>query len=352
MRTKRLLLLIGSVCLALMLALPLVAACAGPAGPAPEAPMEPQEWNCIIYMPGITVFYDIEMQTAFDRIKERTGGLLDIKVVPNGVLPIKATDWIRAISAGELEMSLIGGAYHSGDYPMWGIIDVPYIFTDKFEKRLVWDAARPILQREMEKEGVHILKYRPAPNQCLSTSKPVDVMDMKGLKVRSYSKAISLIIETMGGTAVTMASSEIATALERGTIDGVLTTAGSILALGWTKPLPYTYDIKLLISIWAVAVNKGLWDALPKDVQNIVHEELDQYEGQSLMYAQLVEMPGVFEQMLAADAKSVEVVPPEFLELMREKVTKPLMAEEVEKAGAVGEEILRALEEVLGIKLR
>ena len=321
------------------------------AGPEEGFDMKPQQWNCTVYMPSITAFYDVQMQKAFDRIKKRTNGLLSIKVVPSGVLPIKPADWMRAVKAGELQMSLLGADYHASDYPMWGLLNVPYLYSDEFKKRLVWDAARPILQREMHKDGIHILKYRPCPNQSLNLSKAVDLFNLKGLKVRSYSKPISRIIETIGGIPVTMASAEVATALERGTIQGVLTTASAILQLGWTKPLPYTYDIHLPLGIWSLAINDRLWHSLPCGVQNIVHEELDQWEAQCELYCQIVDMPGVFADMAAAGA-IVEKAPPEFVDLMHEKVTKPTMAEEVAKAGAVGEEILSAMEAALGRKLR
>jgi TRAP-type C4-dicarboxylate transport system substrate-binding protein len=319
--------------------------------PKTDFDMKPQEWNCTVYMPSITAFYDVQMQKAFDRIKQRTNGLLSVKVVPSGVLPIKPTDWMRAVKAGDLQMSLLGADYHASDYPMWGLLNVPYLYSDEFNKRLVWDAARPILQREMHKDGIHILKYRPCPNQSLNLSKAADLFNLKGLKVRSYSKPISLIIETIGGTPVTMPSAEVATALERGTIQGVLTTASAILQLGWTKPLPYTYDIQLPLGIWSVAINDRLWHSLPSAVQNIVYEELDQWEAQSELYCQIVDIPGVFANMAAAGA-IVKKAPPEFVKLMHEKVTKPTMAEEVAKAGAVGEEILRAVEAALGRKVR
>ena len=319
--------------------------------PKADFDMKPQEWNCTVYMPSITAFYDVEMQKAFDRIKKRTNGLLSIKVVPNGVLPINPGDWMRAVKAGELQMSLLGADYHASDYPMWGLLNVPYLYSDEFQKRLAWDAARPILQREMHKNGIHILKYRPCPNQSLNLSKAVDLFHLKGLKVRSYSKPISRIIETIGGTPVTMASSEVSTALERGTIQGVLTTASAVLQLGWTKPLPYTYDIHLPLGIWSLAINDNLWHSLPSGVQNIVYEELDQWEAQCELYCQIVDMPGVFANMAAAGA-IVKKAPPEFVDLMHEKVTKPTMAEEVAKAGAVGEEILSAMEAALGRKVR
>lgn len=322
-----------------------------PPAHAQDAEITPQRWNLTQYMPAMTAFYDIELQAAFDRIKERTDGLLTVKVVPNGVLPIKPADWIRAVKSGELQMSYLGGDYHAPDYPMWGILNVPYLYANSFEKRVAYDAARPILQREMHKEGVHILKFRPTANQSLNLSEQVDVFDLEGLKVRSYSKSISRIIEALGGSPISMASSEVSTAIERGTIDGVLTTASAILQLGWVDPLPYTYDIRLPLGIWTIAVNDELWHSLPAEIKEIVHEELDQWEGQIGMYAELVDMPGVFDDMAAAGG-IVEVAPPEIIDLMHEKVTKPAMAEAVEKAGAVGEEILAALEAALGRELR
>lgn len=320
-------------------------------GPEAGFDMKAQEWNCTVYMPSITAFYDVQMQKAFDRIKKRTNGLLSIKVVPSGVLPIKPADWMRAVKGGELQMSLLGADYHASDYPMWGLLNVPYLYSNEFQKRLVWDSARPILQREMQKDGIHILKYRPCPNQSLNLSKAADLFDLKGLKVRSYSKPISRIIETIGGTPVTMASAEIATALERGTIQGVLTTASAILQLGWTKPLPYTYDIHLPLGIWSLAINDRLWQSLPCGVRDIVHEELDQWQAQSELYCQIVDIPGVFTKMAEAGA-IVKEAPPKFVDLMHEKVTKPTMAEEVAKAGAVGKEILSAMEAALGRKLQ
>lgn len=87
-----------------MLILSLVAACAGPAeGPAPQAPMEPQQWNCLTFEASIETDIEQIWVKAMERIKERTNGLLDIRYLSQGALPIKAEDWLRAISGGELE---------------------------------------------------------------------------------------------------------------------------------------------------------------------------------------------------------------------------------------------------------
>lgn len=351
MRSKRLLALIGSVSLALVLAVPLVVACAAPAeGPAPEVAMEPQKWDLTI-SGAATRFYDIELKQAVERIKERTGGLLDIRVVPSGGLPIKSEDWARAVSSGDLAMSGISGAYHAGEHPIWGLLDVPYLYTSFLEKRIVWEAVRPIFQREMEKANIYILSYYPRFIQGLATNEPVDVMDLKGKKIRSYAKHIAIIIEALGGVAVPVAWAEVYTAIQTGVVDGLLTGIDSSYHGSMYEVAPYMYDIGLIHGMWVIGVNKDLWDALPKDVQNIVHEEMAMFQGMSIV-RQPEEVNKISNDWLAAGGKGYEkIVDPAFFALLREEAAKPVLEDRLAAAGAVGEEIVTAIEQALGITL-
>jgi len=319
--------------------------------PAPEEVMKPQQWDCMIYMAGITTFHDIEKQKAFDRIKERTGGLLDIRSVPQGGLPIKSEDWLRAIGTGELAMCEASGGYHSGDFPMLGIVDVPYIYSTKLQKRMVYEACRPIFQRELHKEGVHMLGYRPAFTLALATTKPVDVMDLKGTKIRSYSLGSAKTIEAMGGTPVPIAWAEVYSGLEKGVADGVISGADSLFSAKMYEVAPYFYNTGPLHGHWWLAVSLELWESLPKDVQNIVNEELTAWQGLSLIYSQM-EIPGIFDNIEAETGIPAGQPTQAFFDMMIEKVTKPFMVEELEKTGEpLATEIITAMEEALGKKL-
>jgi len=319
--------------------------------PASKEVMKAQQWDCIIYWTSVTSFHDVEKQKAFDRIKERTGGLLDIRSVGMGGLPIKAEDLLRAVATGELAMCEASGGYHSGDYPMLGIIDVPYIYTNKLEKRMVYEACRPIWQREFHKEGIHMLSYRPGFTLALATNKPVDVMDLKGTKIRSYSLGSAKIIEAMGGTAVPIAWAEVYSALEKGVADGLITGADAILSTKICDVAPYSYATGPLHGSLFITVNLELWESLPKDVQNIVHEELSQWVGLDLIWSEK-EIPRVFD--LIEEETGIATVWPaqEFFDTMTEKVAKPFMVEELEKVGEpLATEILTAIEQALGRSL-
>jgi TRAP-type C4-dicarboxylate transport system substrate-binding protein len=248
-------------------------------------------------------------------------------------------------------MTELGGSYHAGDYPILGLIDVPYLFTNELEKYQVWEAVRPIIQREFLKEDIVILSYFPRFLQAFNTDEAVDLMDLKGKKIRSYAAHIGMIIEAMGGTAVPVAWPEVYTALERGVANGLLTGADAIYANKFYEVVPYTYDVGLLHGIWLVSVNKGLWDQVPGDIKDIVYQELGAWQGLSINI-QAIEEKKIFDLMLEAGAKGFESAPPEFYDLMREEVTTPMLADLLEKTGPVGEELVTAIEQALGKTLR
>ena len=331
----------------LALVLSLAAACAGPGGPAPEEAMEPVQWDCMIYMAGITTFHDIEKQKAFDRIKARTGGLLDIREVPQGGLPIKAEDWAKAVGRGELGMTEMSGGYHSGTFPMTGIYDVPYLYSSLLEKRQVYEAARPILQRELAKENIEVLFYRPAFTQALVCTKPVDPMDLNGTKIRSYSKANAAQIEAMGGVPTPIAWSEAYSALEKGVADGVLTGLDSCYSAKFYEVAKYWYATGPIHGVWWLACTKDQWDSFPKEVQNIVYQELSQWSGLGIAYS-AQEMENTWK-LVEAEGVTVEYPGPEFFDMMTQKVTKPFMKDELEKTGEpLATEVVSAIEAALG----
>jgi len=336
----------------LALVLSLAGACAGEVGPAPEAPMEAVQWDCMIYMAGITTFHDIEQQKAFDRIKARTGGLLDIRTVPQGALPLKAEEWLRAVSEGKLGMTQAGGGYHSGDWPFLGLVDVPFVYSTKLEKRKVYEAVLPIYQRELGKDDIYVLSYRPSFTMAASFSQPVDIMDLKGLKVRAYNRPNAKQLEAMGGVPVTIAWNEVYSAIEKGVANGMLTGLDSMYSAKMYEVAPYYYNTGPLHGIWFLAVKKSVWDSFPKSVQNIVYEELSAWQGQGLIYTmQEMEHIGVLVEEVTGNP--MQTVPQAYYDLMTEEVTKPFLKEEMEKTGEpLASEVVGAIEAALGRSLR
>jgi len=314
--------------------------------------MEPQEWRFIITRTNLKAFDDAETQRAWDRVKARTNGLLSITSLPNGALPIDERDQLRAVSTGELEMFLGNGAYHVGDFPLYGPLYTPFLTFNQKEKALVMQAARPIFERELNKMNLHYLAYVPYAEVGLWSKYPVDIMNMKGVKMRSVGRDFEMIVKAMGGTPVEVAWPEVYTALQTGLVDTCMTGYDSFSSIKGYELAPHAYNIGFSNPFWMIIANKEKWDALPGDMKLIVMEELSDSMTliQSTMAANVAKE---IEYQIAGGLKSYEPIPPEgWSELMTEEVTKPRLAETLPKAGAAGLELVEAIEQALGRSVR
>ncbi|MBI1773871.1 MAG: TRAP transporter substrate-binding protein DctP [Proteobacteria bacterium] len=314
---------------------------------------DPQRWSIMITRPNLNSFDDAQQQAAFDRIKARTQGSLDIKTAFIGSLPIKETEWLRAVRNGDLEMAMIVGDYHAGDFPLLGLIQTPFLFRDQAEKSIASAAAFPVMQREANKLNIQLLAMRPYGEIGFWTTEPVsDITKLAGRKIRAQAKLFSDMIEAAGGVPVPVAFAEAYTALQNGLVKGILTGYDSITGAKLHEVAPYAHNIKLSNQFQYTSVNKTKWDALPPETRLIVLEEL----GRAMQIIQ-ANVPNLnndeIAKQKAGGLKAYDPEPPAgWFELMSEKVAKPTLVAELKRSGAAGEDLLAAIEAAIGRKVR
>ena len=221
---------LGMVVVLLVLLLGVGCAEEAPTPGAPGVPdMEPQQWSIMITRSNLNAFDDAITQKAFDRIKDRTNGLLDIQTVFSGSLPIKTGEWLRAVSDRELEMCILTGDYHSPDFPLLGLIQTPFMFQNQVEKGIAIEATWPILQREANNLGIQLLTFRPYGEVGFWTTEPFDnIMDVGGAKLRAQAKVYSDMAEAINGVPVPVEWAEAYTSLQRGLVKGIFTGYDSV----------------------------------------------------------------------------------------------------------------------------
>lgn len=314
---------------------------------------DPQKWSMIMTRPNLNVLDDAQTQAAFDRIKLRTKGELDIKTAFIGSLPIKEAEWLRAVRNGDLEMAVIVGDYHAGDFPLLGLIQTPFLFRDQVEKNIASAAAFPVMQREANKLNIQLLVSRPYGETGFWTTEPIaDITKLGGRKIRAQSKLISDMVEAAGGVPVPVAFGEAYTALQNGLVKGIITGFDSITGAKIQEVAPYAHGVMLSNQFPYIGVNKTKWDALPPATREIVMEEL----GRAMQIIQ-ANVPNLttdeISKQKAGGLKAFTPDPPAgWFELMSEKVAKPTLAAELKRSGAAGEDLLVAIEQAIGRKLR
>jgi len=315
--------------------------------------MEPQEWSYLITSVATDIWTWACAVETMERIKERTDGLLNITVVPKGVLPLKTEDELPAVSSGDLAMVTMY-CNQEAAFPVLSVRDVTGMVRDEVERVKVYSETFPILERELNKMDIHQLAYHAfGMNHIMCLTEPVDdIADLGRLKIRSYNLECSARIEAMNGVPVTIALAEVFTSLQKGVIEGVVTGISGTYGGKFHEVATYGYYTPFNPPIYTMVVNKTLWESLPADIQEIAMEEFRRME--------LVTLAGNEDTTLwyieEMKRTGLESYTSEISDVLRaninEQVTKPMLEDLLGKTGAVGEEVLAAMEKALGRTLR
>ena len=161
----------------------------------------------------------------YSNLSKTTGMKFSVNYNPLDVLGMQMKDTIRLVRTGTFDIveSTIGEI--SRDDPFLGGIDLIGVSPNLTSLKKSVDAYREVFsKRAEEKFNAKILTLWPYGPQVFYCKKPVKgLASLKGLKVRSYTPAMSAMIQTVGGTPVALSFKEVYPALQRGVADCAIT---------------------------------------------------------------------------------------------------------------------------------
>jgi TRAP-type C4-dicarboxylate transport system substrate-binding protein len=204
-------------------------------------------------------------------VQEKTQGGLIIKMTPGGGLPIKGNDVAQAVSDRVVQFGACTGGT-VGFIPVYGIARLPLLFDTEKE---LWTAIDEVLgkyiDREFDKKNVKLLAFFTYPEHSIWTAKHkiTQLSDLKGLKIRTMTPQQADLLKPYGAIPVTIATGEVAPALQRGVVDGLLTASAGGGNL-WIDMLKYNYRVALSWGPSMVIANKKAFGELPPSFQEIL----------------------------------------------------------------------------------
>ena len=110
-------------------------------------------------------------------------------------------------------------------------------------------------------EPLHIFLSKEVPRT------PSGGVDLKGMKLRSSEQYVPFLIAPWGAIPVVLATGEIYTALERGTVDGIGFSVAGVRAAGWHKLLKSWIEPPMYWTSTYVIMNLPKWNSLPAAAQ-------------------------------------------------------------------------------------
>lgn len=103
------------------------------------------------------------------------------------------------------------------------------------------------------------------------------IEDFKGMKIRVMPLYVPFI-KALGGTPITIQPPEIYTAMERGVVDGFMWPRVGMVSWGLQEVTKYMILPGVFQMEPATMINLDRWNKIPKDLQDIILDEIQKYE--------------------------------------------------------------------------
>lgn len=214
------------------------------------------------------------------KIKEMTGGRVEIALTPNGsVVPSKDTP--EAVASGALDGDFTSVNYFSGQEPAYAIMGDLISGYDTPEQMIGFcqnGDGEAVMQKAADSvtDGeVHVVACGPYSRESLPARVPIRTFeDLKGKKIRAPEGLASAVFAAAGATPVSIPFSEVYGALEKGIVDAADASAyvnNDATGLHDVAPYPLYPGIHSMPSM-QFTINKEKWDALSPDDQKALRD--------------------------------------------------------------------------------
>lgn len=266
------------------------------------------------------------------QLEELTGGRAKVEFFPpNSVTPFK--DWLQATGAGLLDIGFVWHPILPGKFPQMELFSLPGLSKNQTIASVVYSRLReeyPQLGELFTKQdNVVELATFVAMGSHLHTREPIKTLsDLQGKVFGAQDSAGVKVLEELGASASVMVGSDAYLALQRGTIDGVLSAWGWVNNFKLNEVTTYHTLLNLNPGSYSTVMNKDTYDKLTPEEQAHLADLMPLY---------------FFYNTTDSAAKATESIPPEnmFTLSATDQATltgkmQPQWAEWVAKADAKG----------------
>jgi TRAP-type C4-dicarboxylate transport system substrate-binding protein len=206
-----------------------------------------------------------------EEIEKRTDGRVHFTVFSAGSALGDATKQFDQARAGVVDVSVGIPAIPRGRHPRSVLVELPFTVPDA----TIGTCALMKVQDEVKGDypDTKILYLTVTEPSAAHTTKKIETLDdLKGLRIRTPTPAITAMLEEIGATPVGMPPTEIYESVERGVVDGNIMPWGPVGAFKLQEVLKYHLDAAINPVAMYIVFNQRKFDSLPEDIQQVIDE--------------------------------------------------------------------------------
>lgn len=222
---------------------------------------------------------NLRAQEAIDRIREATGGRLEIRLFPANQLG-SDTDLLSQVRSGGVELFNLSSAVLATLVPAAGIVNTGFAFPDY---DAVWKAMDGDLgayvRAEIAKRGLMTASrvWNNGFRQITTSTRPINgPEDLKGLKIRvPQAPTLTSLFTALGAGPAPINFNELYSALQTRVVEA---QENPLPIIATTKLYEVQKYCSLTSHVWDgywILANRRAWGRLPDDVRAIAEQEFD-----------------------------------------------------------------------------
>lgn len=212
------------------------------------------------------------LQKFKELVESKTSGAVKVNIFPSSQLGPEDT-YIDSIKKGNVEMG-ITGTLMGRDVPVINLGELPFLFND-------WNHAKSVffgpIGQEMVaplpgKAGVRLLSYFADGFRVISSNTDLSTFEkLKGMRLRVPNTPVYVqMAKGFGANPITMAFSEVFTAIESKVVDGQENPAATIRSSRFYEIQKQILDSKHMFSPRLLIINEALFQGMPPAIRDAV----------------------------------------------------------------------------------
>ncbi|WP_417599827.1 TRAP transporter substrate-binding protein DctP [Pararhodobacter oceanensis] len=209
-----------------------------------------------------------------DLVEEMSGGRIQFEVYDAGAL-VSVTGMLEAVDQGVLDISQSWGGFYTGDVPEADVEvglplawEAPWQAYDAYFNRGLGEVIEEAYESRFNVEwfpAIISLQYGIALREDIDS-----LADLEGLRIRAIG-IYGALAQSLGASAAVIPGAEIYTALQLGTVDGIVYGTAAIHEQdlqGFLQAMILEPNMNTGVGHWVV--NRDTWNSLPEDLQQVI----------------------------------------------------------------------------------
>ena len=202
-----------------------------------------------------------ELRAASAEVKKGSGGRVDVKFYPGGVMGNDAVV-LRKMRLGQLQGGVLTSSELSLVYPDATAYSLPFLLGSWDEVARVRASVDPMLAKGFQQRGIRMLGVTGLGFAYLMSDRPLRTRaDMGGIKlwIPSNDEIAARTFKMGGVNTIPLPLGDVFTSLQTGLVDTVVNTPSGAIVLQWHGKLKHMVDLPLTFVVGFLVVDEKAW---------------------------------------------------------------------------------------------